>query len=263
MLKIEIVDKRNREHFIDRISSDVLKHIFAFYDIQFDPDHTTVHAAFENDDLIGYLLLYTATDVPSVILECEPRVAEQLIRKAPENRFIIHTSAHLLNAVKQRFPDAKNYLENWMLVEKDTANLLPSKLVRRLSTEKDAAAFAKLVLNRKDRPKRNLKKYLDWIAKMPMYGTFVENELVSYAGSFIQLPQVWMIGGVYTAPDHRDKGYASLVTSAVTKEALRKAEKAALFVRSDNLAAISVYEKIGYRKIGEKLWIDVGTGMKP
>ena len=146
---------------------------------------------------------------------------------------------------------------------KDTANLLASKLVRRLSTEEDAAAFAKLVLNRKDRPKRNLKKYLDWIAKMPMYGMFVENELVSYAGSFIQLPQIWMIGGVYTAPDHRNKGYASLATSAVTKEALGKAEKAALFVRSDNLPAISLYEKIGYRKIGEKLWIDVGTGMKP
>jgi predicted GNAT family acetyltransferase len=38
---------------------------------------------------------------------------------------------------------------------------------------------------------------------------------------------------------------------------------AALFVRSDNHPAISVYEKIGYRKIGEKLWVDVGTGLKP
>ena len=263
MLKIEIVDESNSEFFVDQIRSDVIKHIFAFYDIQFDPDHTEIHAAFENDDLIGYLLLYTATDVPSVILEGEPRVAERLIQKAPKNNFIVHTSPDLLNAVKGRFPNAKNYLENWMMVGKDTANLLTSKLVRRLSTEEDAVAFAKLVLNRKDRPKRNLKKYLDWIAKMPIYGVFVENELVSYAGSFIQLPQIWMIGGVYTAPDHRNKGYASLATSAVTKEALKKAEKAALFVRSDNLPAISVYERIGYRKIGEKMWIDVGTGMKP
>jgi RimJ/RimL family protein N-acetyltransferase len=263
MLKIEIIDKRNRERFIDGIRSDITKHVFAFYDIQFDPDHTAIHAAFENDDLIGYLLLYTATDVPSVILECEPRVAEKLIQIAPENNFIVHTSPDLLNAVNGRFPDAKHYLENWMLVRKDMANLIASKRVRRLSTEEDAAAFAKLVLNRKDRSKRDLEKYLDWIAKMPMYGVFVKNELVSYAGSFIQLPQVWMIGGVYTAPGHRNKGYASLATSAVTKEALRKAEKAALFVRSDNLPAISVYEKIGYRKIGEKFWIDVGTGMKP
>jgi len=63
--------------------------------------------------------------------------------------------------------------------------------------------------------------------------------MVSYAGSFIQLPQIWMIGGVYTAPNHRNKGYASLATSAVTKEALRKAGKASLFVRSDNFPAIN------------------------
>ena len=157
MLKIEIVDKNNRELFSDQIKSDVIKHVFAFYDIQFDPDHTTIHAAFENHDLIGYLLLYTATDVPSVILECEPRVAEKLIQNAPENNFIVHTSPDLLNAVNGRFPDAKNYLENWMLVGKDTANLLTSKLVRRLSTEEDAAAFAKLVFNRKDCPKRTLR----------------------------------------------------------------------------------------------------------
>ena len=89
------------------------------------------------------------------------------------------------------------------------------------------------------------------------------HKLISYAGSFIQLPQVWMIGGVYTHPQQRNKGYATLATSAVTQEALRKAEKAALFVRSNNYPAIRVYEKIGYRKIGEKIWVDVGTGLKP
>ena len=44
---------------------------------------------------------------------------------------------------------------------------------------------------------------------------------------------------------------------------MKYAEAAALFVRSDNYPAIRVYEKIGYRKIGEKLWVDVGTGLKP
>jgi hypothetical protein len=72
-----------------------------------------------------------------------------------------------------------------------------------------------------------------------------------------------MIGGVYTHPNHRNKGYATLATSTVTEEALKHAETAALFVRSDNLPAIRVYEKIGYKKIGEKLWVDMGTGLKP
>ncbi|MGB8781077.1 MAG: GNAT family N-acetyltransferase, partial [Candidatus Bathyarchaeia archaeon] len=69
--------------------------------------------------------------------------------------------------------------------------------------------------------------------------------------------------GDYTDPNYRNKGYALLATSAVTEEALRQAEAAALFVRSDNYPAIRVYEKIGYRKIGERLWIDVGTGLRP
>ncbi|HVP17007.1 MAG TPA: GNAT family N-acetyltransferase, partial [candidate division Zixibacteria bacterium] len=88
-------------------------------------------------------------------------------------------------------------------------------------------------------------------------------QLVSYAGSFIQLPQVWLIGGVYTDPEHRNKGYATLATSAITEEALRTADAAALFARSDNHPAIRAYEKIGFRKIGEKVWVDVGTGLKP
>jgi len=49
----------------------------------------------------------------------------------------------------------------------------------------------------------------------------------------------------------------------VTEEALKQAESAALFVRSDNYPAIRVYEKIGYKKIDEKLWVDVGTRLKP
>jgi hypothetical protein len=71
-----------------------------------------------------------------------------------------------------------------------------------------------------------------------------------------------MIGGVYTLPNHRNKGYATLATSAITQEALENSEAAALFVRSDNYPAIKAYGKIGYKKIGEKLWVDVGTGRK-
>ncbi len=71
----------------------------------------------------------------------------------------------------------------------------------------------------------------------------MDEELVSYAGSLLQLPQVWTIGGVYTHLDHKNEGYATLTTSAVTEEALKNAEAAALFVRPDNRPAIRAYEK--------------------
>jgi len=260
---VERIDESNKEHFIEQVSQDVIKHVFARYDIQYDPEHTTIHAFMEKSDVRGYILLYSGTDVPSVILECDEKTVETLIAYAPENHFVMHAPTKIRASIERRFPNAKIYVENWMLIEKENAKFFNTKLARRLSTEEDTAHFADLVLNKKDRPNAYAKKYIDWIAKMPVYGIFIDGVMVSYAGSFIQMPQIWMIGGVYTDPKHRNKGYALLATSAITKEALEKAEMAALFVRSDNNPAISVYEKIGYRKIGEKLWVDAGTGLKP
>jgi ribosomal protein S18 acetylase RimI-like enzyme len=263
MFRIEKVEENSKQCVIDSLRLDVIRHVFAFYDIQHEPDCTTMYAAFKNGSLKGYILIYTALEFTSVILECESDVAEELIEYAPKNSFVMHVSPNLLPIIKRKFPHAKHYVEDWMLVESDDAAFFRSKLVRRLRAEADASKLATLLSSRKDRTTGTVKKYVELISKQPIYGVFLNGELVSYAGSFIQLPQVWMIGGVYTHPKHRSKGYATLATSAVTEEALKNAEAAALFVRSDNYSAIKVYEKIGYKKIGEKLWIDMGTGMKP
>jgi RimJ/RimL family protein N-acetyltransferase len=263
MFKVEKIDEENKKRFVECVMSDVIRHVFAFYDVQYDPEHTTTYAAFQKNRLMGYILIYTGADVPSVILESEEDAAEALIAHAPENHFIMHATPKLLPIIKRNFSNAKDYTENWMLIRKPEVSLYNSRLVKRLVGEEDAVMLAKLLLQRTDRPKRMMKKYIEWVTTLPVYGVFKDDVLVSYAGSFIQLPQVWMIGGVYTDPKHRNKGYALLATSAVTEEALRQAGSAALFVRSDNYPAIRVYEKIGYRKIGEKLWIDMGTGLRP
>lgn len=264
MLKMEKVDETNRQRIIDSLKTDIIRHVFAYYDIQHEPEHTTTYAAFENGNLDGYILTYTAVSPTSIVLESDhAATAEQLITYAPEDYFIMHAPPNLLPVIQRRFPDAKHYIENWMLVRKGKAKLYKSDLVKQLHTNDDALQLAKLLSTRKDRPERAVEKYMEWLSKMRMYGVFIDEKLVSYSGSFLQIPQVWMIGGVYTHPDHRSKGYSTLATSAITEEALRNAEAAALFVRSDNYPAIRVYEKIGYKKISENIWADVGTGLSP
>jgi len=263
MFEIEKVNENNKQSIIDSLRLDVIKHVFAFYDIQHEPEHTTMYAAFKNRNLKGYILIYKALDFPSVVLECEDIIAEKLMEYAPEDRFIMHVPPNLLPIIEGKFPKAKHYVEDWMLVKKGQANFFKSELVRRLSSRDDASKLVILLSSRENRPRGTVKKYMDWISRTPIYGVSIDDELVSYAGSFLQLPQVWMIGGVYTHPNHRNIGYATLGTSRITEEALKHSEAAALFVRSDNYPAIRVYEKIGYKKIGEKLWVDVGTGLKP
>ena len=228
MIEVRKINKKSRSQVIQSIRSDVIRHVFAFYDIQYDLEHTTMHAAFKDEKLEGYVLTYTATDVPSVVLECSKDIAPTLLEKAPDNNFIIHTPPHLLAVVKEKYPREKHYLESWMLIKKGEAHHSGTQCARKLEGKEDASSLAQLLSSRKDRPKRMLKKYTDWISRMPIYGVFLGEELVSYAGSFIQLPQVWMIGGVYTAPEHRSNGYATWATSAVTEQALKKARAAAL-----------------------------------
>jgi RimJ/RimL family protein N-acetyltransferase len=263
MLREEEITERNKNHLIKFLKQDMIRHIFAYYDLQHEPQFTATHAIFQNSVVRGYILTYTRTDVQSVVLEADTEAAGHLIRHSPEGNFIIHTPPNLLDTVRQKFPKAKAYVEDWMLVKKKQARLYESENVRRLDTQDDASQLARLLSTRSDRPQRNAEKYAEWLQRMKIYGVFVNSDLVSYAGSFLQTPQVWMIGGVYTDPEKRNRGYSTLAVSAVTREALKSAEAAALFVRSDNSPAVRVYEKIGYSKIGEKLWIDVGTGLRP
>jgi ribosomal protein S18 acetylase RimI-like enzyme len=267
MLKVSRINEKNKHSLVEELKDDVVRHVFAVNDLENEPQYTTMYTAHEDGDLKGYILIYTRTEVPSTILECEneckTKVAETLLKHAPTNHFILHTQPNLLLTILRRFPNAKHYIEDWMLVKKGNAHFYRSESVRRLSTEKDAAKLANLLSSQRNRPATTRKKCLEQISRMPIYGFFQVGQLVSYAGSFIQLPQIWLIGGVYTDPVHRNKGYATLATSAITEEALQKSEKAALFARSDNYPAVKAYEKIGYRKIGEKVWIDVGTGMHP
>jgi hypothetical protein len=46
MLRIEKINKNNKQHVIDSLKLDVIRHVFAFYDIQHEPEHTTMYAAF-------------------------------------------------------------------------------------------------------------------------------------------------------------------------------------------------------------------------
>ncbi len=240
MYEIERVDESNRQSVIDLLKADAIRHVFALYDVQYEPEHTIMYAAFEKGLLKGYILIYTAMEFPSVILECTGDVAGELMSYVPEGNFIMQAPPQLLPIIKDRFPSVKHYVEDWMRVKRGEANFFKSILVRKLRGPEDAMKLKTLLSTWEGRPTETIERCISWMSRMPAYGVFVSGELVSCAGSFLQLPQVWMIGGVYTHPNQRNKGYATLATSAITEEALERAESAALFVRSDNRPAIRV-----------------------
>jgi ribosomal protein S18 acetylase RimI-like enzyme len=86
------------------------------------------------------------------------------------------------------------------------------------------------------------------IAEGIYFGIRSGGRLVAAAGTHVvsREGRIGVVGNVMTHADHRNRGYAKAVTSAVTSELLRTCEDVVLNVRSDNPPAIAAYRGLGY-----------------
>lgn len=75
-----------------------------------------------------------------------------------------------------------------------------------------------------------------------VHGTLVARANVQgWSDQYVQ------IGAVMTHPEHRGKGYAKQVVSAICREWLAKGKRVQLFCKNDNTPAHAVYESLGFR----------------
>jgi len=81
------------------------------------------------------------------------------------------------------------------------------------------------------------------------YGIRVGDRLVAAAGTHVISPSadLAVVGNVMTHVDHRGRGYATAVTSAVTAELLTFCGQVVLNVRTDNPPALAAYRHLGYQ----------------
>jgi len=86
------------------------------------------------------------------------------------------------------------------------------------------------------------------IAEGVYFGIRVNGRLVAAAGTHVvsRDARLAVVGNVLTHTEHRGRGYAKAVTSAVTAELLRFCDHVVLNVRSDNPPAIAAYRSLGY-----------------
>ena len=83
------------------------------------------------------------------------------------------------------------------------------------------------------------------------FGIFVDSKLVSVAGTHLvsETESVAAVGNIYTLPDYRGRGYATQCTAATVASLLERGiQDIVLNVRQDNLTAIHIYEKLGFRR---------------
>lgn len=80
-----------------------------------------------------------------------------------------------------------------------------------------------------------------------------KDTLVAYTAFNARLPDIVQIGGVWTPPALRGKGYAkSIVAGSLLDAKSQGVERAILFTNRENHAAQSAYRGIGFRPTGEE-----------
>jgi hypothetical protein len=89
------------------------------------------------------------------------------------------------------------------------------------------------------------------------YYFWVTDQPVSMAFLARSTGNTTMIGAVYTPQEHRNHGYATAVTAALTQIILDSGKKyATLYTDLDNPTSNSIYQKIGYKPITDSTFWD-------
>lgn len=78
-------------------------------------------------------------------------------------------------------------------------------------------------------------------------GIHRQGRLAAMAGERQRLPGYTEVSAVCTHPDFQGRGYARILISAVAGKIFERGEIPFLHVREDNVAAIRVYERLGFR----------------
>jgi ribosomal protein S18 acetylase RimI-like enzyme len=78
-------------------------------------------------------------------------------------------------------------------------------------------------------------------------GVWHEGRLIAMAGERLRVPGHVELSGICVHPDARGKGHAAALTSALMRLALDGGELPFLHVRPDNVAAVGLYRRLGFR----------------
>jgi GNAT superfamily N-acetyltransferase len=88
----------------------------------------------------------------------------------------------------------------------------------------------------------------------------VDGEPVAIAGATRQVASMVRMGPVYTPPELRGRGYASAVTAAASQRVIKAgAEDVLLYTDLANPVSNSIYQRIGYRAVEDRVVLNFTT----
>mgnify|MGYP000049957536 CR=1 FL=1 len=237
--------------------NDPIHHAYLIYDLIYELDKTNVYFVLSNNRVASYILIWAGTQRLGIHLWGNDG---SLVNKIPLMKdsiiqlYNINVFDAILGFLEDKGRIEVGYFMDMLVDEEEFKPYRPEKAVRLKAKE---SSHVKALMKLKEVQGRPLSEGLarERLNRWYYYGVFKENALVSIACAYLRLPEVWIIGDVFTHPEYRSRGYAKVVTSAVTRDAIVSGAKVLLHVKEGNIPAIKVYKALGYKVIGRRPWI--------
>jgi GNAT superfamily N-acetyltransferase len=240
---------------------DPFVNAYAIWDLYFLPHRARFFICLEDGELKGLLLDYLGhTGVHSIWLWGIEEAVEKLLGIPSYERMIFHVPPEFEPIVRRRFTITARYPVDFMLLRRGGEHLYIKHEIRQLTP---ADAISLTSLRRETPTDKDVEEAKSLIEEQPFYGIFKNGTLISVACIQAKIPEIWIIGGIYTKPEYRNKGYATSLTSFLVKEVLAETEHVGLYVREDNHPAKHIYEKVGFKPYKKMLWLEHGINLIP
>jgi len=256
-------------HALDAyLRKDLLVNLYLIYDLHYEREQKAAfYLATEHEKILAVLLIYRGYPYASTWVLGSEEGVRKLLDSVGNVKVVLSATQELSKAVEERFPISAKFEMNIMALDASVAKLIVRHDVRRLGVN-DAYSWARSVSSNRagksvEPTGDDVEEAKQLLSKNAAFGVLDAGLLVSRAMSHVKLPDAWAVGGIFTDPMYRGRGFGTSVTSALAQEALQHTRKVVLFVRSDNTPANHVYEKIGFRNIAKRIWLDSGTGIVP
>jgi ribosomal protein S18 acetylase RimI-like enzyme len=243
---LRLHDKNEIESFLRK---DVYLHIYSIGDLDdFFWPYTTWYGTRSNGEINSVALLYVGLPPPTLLALSDDHdsIAELLIaiQHLLPPQFYAHLSPGL-EAVLGTTHDLESHGEHYKmaLLDKTPSSRIDCSDVVRLGKRELTEIQA---LYKQSYPENWFDPRM--LVTGQYFGIREDNRLVSIAGIHVYSPQykVVALGNIATLPAFRSKGYGTRATAKLCQSLLNEGMRIGLNVKTDNIAAISSYKRIGF-----------------
>lgn len=259
---IELRPTIDREWLERAAESDPVAHAYALWDLEHAPERIRIVSAVAGGTTVGYLLIWLGHPAAPVVhwVGSDPRL-EPLVGRLPPRPLIAIVPEEFAASVRAARGPATAYPVLVLRAARGASGgSVPERAVRRLRAD-DVGRLAEFVARQ---PPGGVEEYrsLD-PSREEIWGAFAEERLVGVARAAVRRPELWVLGGVYVEEAARGAGWGRSLVATALAAADRAGADVALFVREDRTPARLLYESLGFRPVGRRVWLEAGSGIAP